>query len=737
MGQVMNKHRTGFETDLQIAIQPVLITLVLLGVLLFILGEILAYPLAVLEYTLFSFYALTLTAWLMHRWQVEAGRWMMVPILLNGLYLTQLWLGVTGLLVFAVFPIILAASLVSIPAAIITAGIETIWLLFISNQLVIDDPFIDLGPVLLGIWGMLGVVYLVYYRINHLRDWVWNYFQREQALIEADRDYRLERAQALEDLGRANLQLTRLNQLARSLRMEAEDARRTKEEFVANVSHELRTPLNMITGFSETMLQAPELYGSKIPPALLADLAVIHRNAEHLSHLIDDVLDLSQIDAKQMALTKEAVDFEALVEAAAVAVRPLFESKDLYLKVTIEDHLPLVVCDRTRIREVLLNLFSNAGRFTEQGGVQVKVWQESAKLMVAVSDTGAGIALKDLDKLFEPFQQIDGSLRRRYGGTGLGLSISKRFIELHEGKIWLESEKNVGTTIFFHLPLTPLFSDEEDFLQNINPDWEYVERTRPSKVPKLKVAPRFVLLEKDGAVQRLLARYQDGIEIVPTTTLESALAVLSDTPAQALLINDASVAQTLTKFNPTTLPTGTPVIICDVPSMHEVSLSGVSKQLVKPISREELLTALDQLEVIDGKILIVDDEPDVLQLFGRMLASADRGYQVLLARDGQEALDILDDHQVEAILLDLMMPRMNGFQFLEQKNQKPALRPIPTIVVSTRDPLGQPIVSNALAVTQSGGISAHQLLKIIEMLSQTLSTVGQNDGPMLTKALSD
>ena len=172
----------------------------------------------------------------------------------------------------------------------------------------------------------------------------------------------------LEDLASANVQLARLNQLAQGMRHAAEDARRAKEEFVANVSHELRTPPNMIVGFSEMMLQAPQTYGKKIPSALLADLAVIQRNSQHLSSLIDDVLDLSQIEVGKMALTKERVAFQEVVQAAVTAVRPLFDSKGLHLKTEVPGDLPLVFCDRTRIREVVLNLLSNAGRFTEHGG---------------------------------------------------------------------------------------------------------------------------------------------------------------------------------------------------------------------------------------------------------------------------------------------------------------------------------------------------------------------------------
>jgi signal transduction histidine kinase/CheY-like chemotaxis protein len=573
---------------------------------------------------------------------------------------------------------------------------------------------------------MLGVMNAVYHPVYQVAQWAWDYFQRAQVLMEEAQDRKFELEQALADLAQANQQLTRLNILAQGLRQSAEDARRAKEEFVANVSHELRTPLNMITGFSEMILQSPKVYGSKVPANLLADLTVIHRNAEHLSDLIDDVLDLSQIDAEQMALTKEQVQFHEIVNAAAIAVRPLFDSKDLYLKTEVQENLPPVFCDRTRIREVLLNLLSNAGRFTECGGVQVRAWQEENNIMITVVDTGPGIAAEDLVKLFEPFQQTDASIRRRYGGTGLGLSISKRFIELHGGKIWVESKKDVGTTFFFCLPVARSMPTESDFMRGFVPDWEYLQPSHPSKAPKAKVKPRFVVLETGNSLRRLFTRYLDSVEIVSVTNLEEAIEELSASPSQAFLINDISVSGTLQQLESIELPPGTPVMICSVPGTYEsADKLGASDYLVKPVSQETLLAALDRLDLPGKTVLLVDDEPEMLRLFRRMLAASGEDYRVLRAKNGQEAMNILREHRPNVVLLDLVMPRMDGFQLLKTKSQDPALSKIPVIVISARDPAGQPIVSNAFAVTQGGGLSMHHLLAYIKRTGEILSTTGQ------------
>ncbi|GAB4540171.1 MAG: hypothetical protein Kow0063_29710 [Anaerolineae bacterium] len=735
----MSDYKTGFESELYISLKPVLAILVILGVALYLLGDMLSYPLEVLDYTLFSLYALAIAGWLLFRWNPRAARWGMPALLLNSVYLAMLWLGVPGLLSFAAFPVLLAVPFIGLSGAAVTALVETMLLLLLARQITAEAGPAGVSTALMAVWAMLGVAYLVYHHIHRLSKDVWEYFQREQAFLEEARDHEMERIQALKDLADANIQLTRINRVAEGLRRAADDARRAKVQFVANVSHELRTPLNMITGFSEIILQSPETYGDNIPPALLADLAVIHRNAEHLSELIDDVLDLSQIDAEQMALAKEEVRFCEIVEDVTMAVRPLFRSKGLYLETRIPEDLPPLYCDRTRIREVLLNLLSNAGRFTERGGVCVSAWQERNDIVVSVADTGSGIAAEDMSRLFEPFHQVDGSIRRRYGGTGLGLSISKGFVELHNGKIWVESQEGLGTTFFFRLPLASPMPAGDDFLRGLSLDWEYAQRTRPSKAPKVRVRPRFVILETGVSLQRLLARYQDQVEIVSVASLKEALEEMARVPAQALLINSASVPGALRQFGQSkALPDGTPVIICSVPSMREASASlGASDRLVKPVSREELLGALDRLEVEKGTILIVDDEPDALHLFGRMLASSGREYRTLLARDGQEAKNILQERRPDAILLDLVMPHMDGFQLLEMKSQDPALREIPTIVISARDPAGQPIVSSALAVTRGGGLSARQLLACIQSLSQILSPGGQVDGPALTEARSD
>ena len=319
-------------------------------------------------------------------------------------------------------------------------------------------------------------------------------FREAQRNLEEAREQRLELIQTEEDLRKANGELARLSDRLRVLQRVAEEARQAKAEFVANVSHELRTPLNMIIGFTEIIARSPQVYGGKLPVALLTDIAAIRRNSQHLANLVNDVLDLSQVEAGRMALTKEWTALPEVIEAAIAAVKPFYDSKGLYLRADVSADLPQVFCDGTRVREVIINLLSNAGRFTERGGVDVGCHREAAEIVVSVTDTGPGISQQDQKRVFQPFQQLDSSTRRRHGGSGLGLTISKQFVEMHGGRMWVESpadgDKNgqnrapqlgPGTRISFSLALeSPLPADQPNVAmrRTLTPDDEVGFRLR-------------------------------------------------------------------------------------------------------------------------------------------------------------------------------------------------------------------------------------------------------------------
>jgi signal transduction histidine kinase/CheY-like chemotaxis protein len=565
--------------------------------------------------------------------------------------------------------------------------------------------------------------------------WSLFYAERAQKSMEEAHEQRLDLKQTQADLIQANRELARLSDRLKAMHQVAEEARRAKEEFVANVSHELRTPLNMIIGFSEIITQSPQVYGERLPPALLADITAVQRNSQHLAKLVDDVLDLSQIEAGRMALTKEWASVQEIIDEAVTVVRPLFESKGLYLETDIASGVPPVFCDGTRVRQVVINLLSNAGRFTEKGGVGIKAWREGDSLMIGVADTGPGIAPEHRERIFEPFQQADGSIRRQHGGSGLGLSISRRFVEMHGGRMWLESELGVGTTISFSLPLEPslpaALTRGDDAMRWFSPysEYEYRARTRRSRAPAPVAVPRYVLLEEGETLQRLFRRYLPGFEVVSARDFEGAFRELSRSPAQALVVNTPRLDEiSVTMDQLASLPYGTPAVICWVPGEDEFARRlGVVRYLVKPVTRETLLSTLGDLGEIKT-VLLVDDQPEVLQLFTRVLLSAGHDYDVLQARSGQRALSLLRQRRPDVLLLDLIMPGMDGFQILQEKSQDPSIRDIPVVVISSTDPTGEPIVSDTLSVVRSVGLSVRDLLACIQAVSQILSPSAEPGG---------
>jgi signal transduction histidine kinase len=238
-----------------------------------------------------------------------------------------------------------------------------------------------------------------------------------------------------------------------------------------------------------------------LPTAVIEDLGIIFRNCEHLASMVDDVLDLSQAESGQLVLHREPTDLAEVISEAAAVVRPLIQKKGLRLDIET-GALPAVYCDRTRIRQVVLNLLSNAARFTEAGGITLRGTAEDGRVTVSIQDTGPGIAPQDRTRIFEPFCQGSQPLWRDRSGSGLGLSISKQFVEMHGGRIWLESELGVGTTFRFELPLAQSLEPSGSYSRWLSEAWIWLERDRrPAALPAVQAQPRILLHDAGGALQ--------------------------------------------------------------------------------------------------------------------------------------------------------------------------------------------------------------------------------------------
>jgi signal transduction histidine kinase/CheY-like chemotaxis protein len=547
--------------------------------------------------------------------------------------------------------------------------------------------------------------------------WAWQSFMDARANLEMARDRQVELKQALEDLDLANREMVRLNDLLRAAREAVEEARRAKEEFVANVSHELRTPLNMIIGFSDEILERPEVYADRLPADLLDDVAAIKRNSEHLPRLVDDVLDLVEADAGFTRLTREWTSFGVIAEEAREAMGVFFAKKKLQLTMDLPQDLPPIYCDHGRIRQVLLNILSNAARFTQRGGAWVKAFTQSGMLTVSVSDTGPGMDPAVCNRLFEPFQQADPSIRRRYGGTGLGLAISKRFIALHGGKIWIESAVGVGTTVSFSLPLG-VEPSQPAARRWSSPYQTYEARSRVSLAPNTEAAPRILVVEQGQALTNLLHHYLDGIEVTTVHDVQEAAEVMKAEPARALLINQIPSGNA--GNSPSNLPSlafDVPIITCWVPD-REVAIDrmGVQDYLMKPIRRDDLVGSIARAAPQARRILLVEDDDEAHRLFLRMLSSSDRNYSIAHAQDGEGALMLMRTWQPDLVLLDLIIPGMNGFEVLACRASDDRLREIPVVIISARNPQRELIMSNALVLTRQQGLSARDLMLSVAAL---------------------
>ncbi len=667
-------------------------------------------------------------------------------ILRSRLLLAQIiWLtGLTLAIILSVHifqqPLLLLFSALLPLIAAVTIGwqasVVVEFLLGIALWLVLPDMEVQLLPTI----SSLRIAVLVAGAISGVLGWavtntlflltVWALYSRKQAREKMKEAFeqRLELNQTQEDLIQANQELARMSGRLQTLYQDAEEQRHEKQRFAANVSHELRTPLNMIIGFSEMIPKLSPVYGVELPPALLSDIAAIQRNSEHLSQLIDDVLDLSQIDAGRMVINKEWSSLQEMINEAVVATRVLFESKNLYIKTDIEPDCPQVFCDTTRIRQVILNLLSNAGRLTREGGVTIRAWHEGGDALVSVQDTGPGIREDKIQKLFEPFGQLDVSPENIKGGSGLGLSISKQFIEMHDGKMWVESEPGTGSTFYFSLPVQttmPRALNRDSAMRWFNPyeSAEHRIRTRRSKAPFPEIKPRFVIMEDGNEPHSRFEYYLQDAEIIRAKDAAAAEELLKHSPAQALIVNAPPFEEAANPGNRLSdIPFNTPVIQCWLPGKAEaVKRLKVVSYLVKPIAYDTLISTVSSIGDHVKTVLLVDDKPEALQLFARMLSSTANGYRILQTTSGQRALNLLEERQPDVMLLDLIMPNMDGYEVLRIKQHNPAIKDIPVIIISSRDPTGEPILSNTLTVTRNTGLTGRELSECILAVSQVLS----------------
>lgn len=550
--------------------------------------------------------------------------------------------------------------------------------------------------------------------INVALDWVWSAYQMAIRNETLANERRAELRRVLNALQEATGRLARANEELTIARQQAEEARALQEQFVANVSHELRTPLNLVVGFAEMMYLTPETYaGVTWTPDLLSDIAATYRASRQLQNLVDDVLDLSRIDAARLPIMREQADLGRVVVDAVETIAPLLDQHKLTYDVDVPPDLPSLLIDPTRIRQVMLNLLNNALRFTDAGGIHVRIAREPDCLRVSVEDTGIGIPAEQMERIFTKFGQVDSSTRRR-GGTGLGLTISQQFVQVHGGRMWAESEIGVGSTFHFTLPLSGTLCQP---LRLGRPTT--ARGPEPSKAPIVAVDP-------DPSIGHMLARHLGDRAVIVVSDVAEAEAAIEDEHPLAIVVNqrpDLPPDAWCGEIGPAAARRNVPVVRCSIPSPSWLmAIAGIQACLTKPVSRETLAAVIRRYFAQPCHTLIVDDNAGFLGLVSRMLRAENLASGILLAHGGEEALRLVRAERPQLILLDLLMPDMNGFEVVSQLREEGALDGM-VVVALTATSLGEEVLrrsAGSFTISQAQGIPTRQVIDLINASLEVL-----------------
>ena len=499
----------------------------------------------------------------------------------------------------------------------------------------------------------------------------------------------------------------------------AEAANQAKSTFLANMSHELRTPMNAIIGYSEMMQEEAEDLGQE---HFIPDLQKIHAAGKHLLGLINDVLDLSKIEAGRMDLFLETFDIPTVIRDVVATITPLVEKNANTLEVHCVDDLGAMRADLTKVRQGLFNLLSNACKFTERGAITLGANREivdgAAWIKFRVTDTGIGMAPEQMGKLFEAFSQAEESTTRKYGGTGLGLAISQKFCQMMGGDITVESAPGQGSTFTILLPA-----------EVVDPEAALVPRVEEITATALSTAegaPTVLVIDDDPTVHDLMQRFlsREGFRMVAALGGEEGLRLAKELRPAVITLDvlmpgmDGWAVLTALKADAATADI--PVIMLTILEEKRMGYAlGAMDYLTKPIDWGRLTTVLQRYRRADlpRPVLVVEDHAETREMLRRFLER--EGWAVIEAANGREALERVAAERPELIVLDLIMPEMDGFAFIEALRQDATWRSIPIVVVTAKDltPDERRRLNGTVEqILQKGGYTREELLREIRDL---------------------
>ncbi len=464
----------------------------------------------------------------------------------------------------------------------------------------------------------------------------------------------------------------------------AEGANRAKSTFLANMSHELRTPLNAIIGYSEMLAEEARDSGND---EYVPDLEKIQRAGSHLLGLINTVLDLSKIEAGKMDLYLETFELPAMLRDVTATIQPLIQQKGNTLAVEAPDDLGEMHADVTKVRQTLFNLLSNASKFTENGTITLRVARETVDdvpwIVFAVTDTGIGMTSEQLSKLFQAFTQADVSTTRKYGGTGLGLVITRRFCQMMGGDITVDSTEGEGTTFTMRLPA---------HVGEAKPVAAAAVETTAIPLVDAAAGGTALIIDDDAAARELLEAFfrKEGFAVAVATTGPDGLRMAREVRPAIITLDvmmpgmDGWAVLTQLKADPALAEI--PVIMVTIVDDRNLGYAlGATDYLTKPVDRDRLATLVRKYRRTSGRdvVLVVDDDAGTRDMLRKTLEK--EGWEVAEAENGRVGLVQVARAHPSLILLDLMMPEMDGFAFVTELRKSEVGRPLPVVVLTSKD----------------------------------------------------
>ena len=459
----------------------------------------------------------------------------------------------------------------------------------------------------------------------------------------------------------------------------AEAASKAKSQFLANMSHELRTPLNAIIGYSEMLQEEADDSGT---PEIKPDLQKIHGAGKHLLGLINDILDLSKIEAGKMSLYLETFEIQTLLDEVSATVQPLVQKNGNQLILEVDADIGSMRADITKVRQTLFNLLSNASKFTDKGTIRLRARRQAENLVFEVIDSGIGMTPEQVGRLFQAFAQADSSTSKKYGGTGLGLALSRKFCQLMGGDMTVVSEAGKGSTFTATIPAQVTEAADQAAQSSAG---------SPTTLPSTGSGPLVLVIDDDTTVQDLLRRSlnRDGFRVETAPDGASGLAQARALRPAIITLDvmmpgmDGWEVLAALKEDPAT--SDIPVIVMSIVDEKGLGFSlGAADYLTKPLDFNRLAMVVKRHANTEGQhtVLVVEDDLATQDLVSKQLER--EGWRVMLAGNGRQALDRVSEDKPDLVLLDLMMPEMDGFEFLETFRKQPGCSRISVVVMTAK-----------------------------------------------------